>query len=1055
MFSQELYFDHIGPEDGFPSSTVLCLLQDRQGFIWIGTTDGLFRYDGNMFKEFRSSPNDTLSLSNNYIKVLKEDQKGNIWIGSNLGLNCYDPEKENFKRYFNTSEKHFEASNNIHSITEDKNGFIWTGTYYGLYRLNIFTNETLQFLPDVENPNSINHEVVWQVFESQEKELWVGTNNGLCFYKNDGSFQFEQFLPDPQDPNGLKTGKVWDFVQQPNGTLWLGSDNGFYRVDKDKEKVSFQRFHHAPENENSLSYNFVENIIAEGDNKIWVCTWSGGLNEIIIENGKPVKYIHHRHDPQKEHSIRIDQVKDYLKDRNGNIWVANASGLDKHAPSQRKFSNIWPNELNVNALSDPIIKAVIKDSNGNYWIGTRNGLNFILKEDFEKKEFNFINFYHQKNNPKSLSHNNIFGLYEDRLGYLWISTYRGLNYVKIKNKNIDTALQFNHIYHEDGLPHNYILNVLETTSGEYWLITYGGLGLMEFNPMDNQSPRVQLFEMDEKRNDALINSSLRIGAQDKYGNYWFGTFNGLSKYSNKNGRQYFENYLNKMHDSTSLSDNNINDMLLDKKDRLWIATRKGLNLVKQNSANEMATFINYGIKDGFNNDVIQSIEEDQNGKLWLGTNRGLVHFDPDATKNKVLSTYYKSDGLISDAQIFRASFADPNGTLFFGSPGGLNYFNLSDLIINHDPPKVVITGLKLMNQPVQISERKNSILKKSISISKKIKLTHKHTILTLEFAAMDFSVPDKNKYRFKLENFNDQWIDNGYNNSVTFTNLSAGEYVFKVKGSNGDGIWSEEPTVLEIKILPPPWLTWWAYILYALAIGGALYYFIKFRIKQKLKKVEENARIEKARFEERELLRKQNAADFHDELGHRLTKISLFLELAERQLNNGNNTNKYLAKIKTQTVGLSSGIRDLIWTLDPKSDSLFQTLIRIREFGDKLFEHSTINFNSTGMLGEHEKIQLDPLVRKHLLMITKEAMNNCLKYSNAKNCWFNIDIKKDLANLIIEDDGDGFDINKIKRGYGLKNMQARAVKINAELTIHSLTSKGTRISLSLKLPHMG
>ena len=984
-----------------------------------------------------------------------EDRAGNIWAGTNLGLNCFNPAQERFKRYFNQFEKKFEAVNNIHSITEDKNGFIWHGTYYGLYRLNAESNETLQFLPDLENPNSINHEIVWQVFESEEGNLWIGTNNGLCHYKNDGTFRFQQFLPDPKDPNGLKTGKVWDFVQQPNGTIWLGSDNGFYRVNDHDGKISFQRFHHDPNNKNSLSYDFVENITAEGNDKLWVCTWSGGLNEITIKNGGPVKYVHHRNDPKKDYSIRIDQVKDYLKDRNGNIWVANASGLEKHAPNARKFSTIFPNELNINSLSDPIIKAIIKDSNGNYWIGTRNGLNYITKENFKNKQFNFIKFFHEKNIESSLSHNNIFGLYEDSNGNLWVSTYMGLNYVNIENQTIEPTLKFNHLFHEDGLPHNYIFNVIEIKPSDYWLITYGGLGRMQFDPKLKQKANIRLFEMDGKRDDALINSSLRIGAKDKFGNFWFGTFNGVSKYKNDNGREYFENYLNDLNDSTSLSDNNINDMLLDKKGRFWIATRKGLNVVVQDSASQLATFLNYGVKDGFINDVIQSIEEDKNGKLWLGTNRGLIHFDPDGKASKVINTYLLADGLISDAQIFRASYADPNGYLFFGSPGGVNYFKLNELSKNSVCPEIVFTGLKILNRSVRINQGNNPVLKKSISLSKEITLNHKQNIWTLEFAALDYSAPAKNKYKFKLENFNEQWIDNGNSNSATFTNLSSGDYIFKVKASNNDGVWNDNPAELKIKILPPPWFTWWAYLIYCGSGFGILYLIIKTRINQKIKVVKENAKIEKARFEERELLRQQNAADFHDELGHRLTKISLFLELAERQINSGKNTGEYLAKIKTQAAGLSSGIRDLIWTLDPKSDTLFQTLVRIREFGDKLFEHSEVIFTPIGIHRNQEKIHLAPIVRKQILMITKEAMNNCLKYSNANNCWFSIKHSNDRTIIKIEDDGSGFDLDNINRGYGLKNMQARAEKINATLKINSIISMGTNISLTIKLPHMG
>ncbi|HFA50396.1 MAG TPA: hypothetical protein ENJ95_15390 [Bacteroidetes bacterium] len=1120
---QELVFEHLGEEDGFTPSTVLSLLQDRQGFLWVGTTDGLFRYDGQQFREYRHDNKDSTSLSNNYISSLREDKKGRIWIGTKLGLNCYLPEKEHFKRYISFEDgKLTEEENFILSVQPDKHGFIWFGTYNGLFRLDVATNEKMHFLPQTENPNSISDKTIWSIFESKNGHLWMGTGNGLTIYKNDGRFQFEPYYPEPKNPNGLQTDRVWDFVQHPDGSMWVGSNDGFYRVVQDENGVRFKRYGKEEGNPNSLSHDFVEFMKTEGDGKLWIGT-SGGLNEVSFDgskadgsppkkkeavfddskaDGSPPKkkeavfdgskadgsppqkkeavfdghekqnlhFIHHRHDGKREGSISSDQIKAMLRDRSGVLWVGTTSGLDKAAPFANKFPIINHHPGSEKGLSDGIVKAVLIDKNGNLWVGTRNGLNFLSAENFRKKNFDFIHFFNEKNNPNSLSHSNIFGLYEDSRGIIWVSTYAGLNYLlpsEFENFINNTSSKkpanswplFHRFWTKDGLPNNWVFNVSEIKMGLYWVATYGQLSKMAFDPDDPGGTVFQNFDQSDKRDDALVNAFTKVVEKDRFGQFWIGTFNGLSMYVDKGGREYFINHKYIFGDTTSLSSNSLVDLHTDQKGRLWAATRGGLNLAVQDSSGGLLRFQSFGTAQGFPNDVIQTIEEDGDGNLWLGTNRGLIVFDPEAAlagKPCVLKTFTDQDGLGSLGMVFRASHKDvKTGMLFFGTAGGLNYFHPSELIENQSVPPIVFTKLSVLNKKIKPSDSKNSILKKAISFTENIVLDHRQNIISIEFAALDFVKPKKNKYAYQLVGFDETWVENGNKNSVTYTNLPSGSYTLKVKGSNNDGLWNDSPATLQIEVLPPPWRTWWAYLIYLVSLGSLAYGVYKFRVKQKMQAFEAKAKIEKARFEEREELRKQNAADFHDELGHRLTKISLFLEMAERQSGNPATVKQFLAKIKENAAGLSSGIRDLIWTLDPKSDTLFQTLLRLREFGDKLFEESDIYFQTQGIEESMEGQLLAPDVRKQLLMIFKEGMNNCLKYSSAKNCFLKIQKSGSETIFILKDDGIGFNKKNISRGYGLKNMENRADKINAGFEIVSENGSGTYISIKLKLPQTG
>ncbi len=561
------------------------------------------------------------------------------------------------------------------------------------------------------------------------------------------------------------------------------------------------------------------------------------------------------------------------------------------------------------------------------------------------------------------------------------------------------------------------------------------------------------YDMDLSRSDALVNATAFSLAEDHYGQLWIGTFNGISKLVSAEGAGVFENYLHRPGDSTSLSNNYVNQLFLDSTGRLWAATRSGLNYIEQRSAEAPATFRSFGPDDGLPSEAVQSITEDQRGRLWLGTAGGLAMFSPEIALGNtgappVLKCYDYRDGLQGNEFNERAALRGPDGRLYFGGIHGLNIFNPENLWENPYVPPLVFTEFRLFNEVVQPGAGKENPLKKPITYTPSLLLRHWQNVIGFRFAALSYSQPEKNSYAYRMEGFDEGWIFSGNDNSATYTNLAPGHYRFLVKAANSDGLWNEEPIALELRILPPPWLSWWAYTLYTLAAGSLLYSIYHFRLRQKL-------RIQQARFEEREQLRRQNAADFHDELGHRLTKIALFLELADRRKSEPATLSTYLAKVRHQAGGLSAGIRDLIWTLDPEADSLLQTLLRLREFGDGLFERSGIGFSAAGIEERFAGIRLEANVRKHLLLLFKEAMHNCLKYSQAANCKLEVEVKQDKLNIKLTDDGRGFDPEKVKKGYGLRNMQERAANTSGELAILSQPGQGASIVLRANIPHMG
>lgn len=1048
--AQDLQFKRAFKNGELPQVPI-SLLQDSKGFLWIGTTDGLYRYDGRELLEFRHDPQDTLTLSNNYIRLLFEDKAGNLWVGTKDGLNFFDLKKERITRCFPRSE----VPHNILSITEDHKNRIWFGTYKGLFQFDPKNRQLLHLTPEPEFENTLTHEYIWSVYEDDKNRMWVTTHGGITIFENDDQFNFQSYYGDENAENGLNEDRFFDVVQDSSGQIWISS-YGLFKAIENEGGIRFISYKNQKGILNSLSNDLIQTIDVGPDNSLWLGTYRGGLNQVkrVGAKNEGLNFHHFKNNPDNENTLSNNQINAFEIDASGLIWVGTGSGLDKGSYLPDKFRVIKNQENDPHSLSNNTIKQIFVDSYGNLWIGTYKGLNFLSAEKFKQRNFEFERFFYDAKNPHSISNNNIFAIHEDSNNFLWINTYYGLNYIHIptflKNK------KFSSFNEKHGIPHTFNYKTIEIKQGEYWVGTYGGLAKMFYNPKNPRSPvRFENYESNEEVVGALVNSVVYDFVEDQFGNYWVGTYDGISKIINNEGALFFENYKNDPLDASSLSNNSFRCFFKDSKQRLWIGTRCGLNLVYQKGPNQKASFKIFGLQDGLPNDVIHAIEEDDSGKLWLSTNKGLVVFDPENLSEPVVSTYTRSDGLSSSSFVFRSSYKDESGFMYFGTGAGLNIFKPDSLPKNQFVPPVVFTKLKVLNKLIVPQDSEKPILDVSIPYAKKITLKHWQNIIEIQFAALDFQKPENNLYQYKLSSLNEDWVDCKHDNKVTFTNLAPGNHILLVKGSNNDGIWNETPAVLEVIVLPPFWKTWWAYLLYAifgiLMIAG----IVRLRVNKRLRLVDAQNRLEKARQEERAQLRKKNAADFHDELGHRLTKISLFLELAERESKPESGIKNYLQKIKQNAAGLSQGVRDLIWSLDPDKDSLYQTLLRLQEFGDQLYEYSHVAFKTQGIQPDLDQTILKPDVKKQILLIFKEAMNNSLKYAEATEAFLAFEIKEQHAQLTFKDNGKGFNPVMVEKGYGLKNMKERAAKINGSLIIDAEKSLGTEIVLNWQIPQMG
>jgi len=1044
---QNLQFEQLTFKEGLPYDQITALLQDKQGFLWIGTEDGLMRYDGRNIREYRHLAGDTNSISNNTIRCMFEDSSGRIWVGTDMGLNVYSPEKNRFRRFIFSDTNNNMARNYIIDVIVDKMNQVWYCTYSGLYLMDRKTSEIRHFLPDSNNIHSIPDVVVWQIFEDKKGRLWFGTNNGLAVYNNDGSFNFIQYLPDFNNPSGLQTDKVWAFCEQQDSTIWIGSYDGLFRVDEKDGKLIFTNYIHDPGCQNCLSYNYVECLTAGSDNTIYAGTWNGGFNEIRIGNETP-EFYHYKAAPENLHGISHNNITSSLIDRSGVLWVGTMAGLNRASLAGEKFKTVFKDARNTSYGSAFHVNAILIDNNNNLWVGTRgDGLLFLPDEKVIKSDYRFTIF---TSGNSGLSHNNIYGLFQDENGEIWVNTYNALNRISLDRNGLPGSWRY---YDSgDGLSHRFTNDILKVNDSLYWVATYGQLSKMSIDPKNRNNVSFKNYDMDLTRNDALVNALTYSLCLDRYGQLWIGTFGGLSKLVSGDGEGTFENYTSDQ-EKGSIGGTRVGVLFCDSKGRMWAGTEGGLSYFNQKSADERVSFQTFGIESGLPNEVIKSILEDDEGNLWISTNRGLAVFDVKRAlsgQKPVIRVYDVNDGLQGNVFISRSSFKDRSGLLYFGGTNGFNIINPKNIPENKRPPETVFTDLKLFNQSVFPSDSTGALLKKAISHTDTIVFSHLQNNFTIEFVALDFVKPVKNEYAYYLEGYEEDWSYSGKRNSATYTYLPPGEYVFRAMGTNNDGVWSNNPAEILIISLPPFWKTWWAFLAYASAFIIIIATFIRYRIKVGLREIEKKKAIEVARYEERELLRKKNAADFHDELGHQLTKISLFLELANRQENIQSSVSKYLDKVKENTKGLSDGIRDLIWTIDPKNDNLYEILSRLRDFGDQLFEFSEITFRANQVNRELSKFEIKADTRKHLLLLFKEAMNNTMKYSGANRAKLNVSVGKQYIEIFFKDNGKGFNINQVKKGYGLKNMAERAEKIGAVFTLTSSGKKGTMVKVMLE-----
>ncbi len=799
--NQDFRFTHLTTDNGLSQSNVTCILQDDKGFMWFGTFNGLNRYDGYDFEVFHVRPNDSQSLSHNYISALFQDHNGYLWVGTSDGLNRYDQKTNGFKYYEHEADSPQSLSDNqIETIFEDGQGRLWIGTRNG--GLELFDPESESFIHHFHEENgkkSLSSNFIRVLFEDSDRNLWIAHWNGAIDIFNESRNEITQLSVDGKK---LTDSPITAIVESPGNNIWIGTQgDGLYRIKHENGNVlQLAHYSSSSTNENSISSDIVLCLMLDRQNKLWIGTEDKGINILDIETNT---VQHCKHDPFDQSSLNHDSIWSIYEDRAGNVWVGTyAYGINLLTRRKSYFHHYKHYPGNNEGLRHNMVNSFIEDKQNNLWIATDGGGIDL----FERKNKRFV---HYNSENCDIGTDVIVCLFEDSRGRFWIGTWSdGLYEFDRKAKKFTRYSK-----EKDGLGSNRILHILEDRTGGLWLCTFWG-GLTYFNA-DERTVAVY-----DNKNSGLSDNDVRVARQDVDGNLWIGTDVGLDLFNPYT--KTFVNYRHDEQDEKSLSKGFVHSIIQARDSTIWIGTTCGLNKFDRTTN----TFIRYNAQNGLPNDEIKCIVEDEQGILWLSTNNGISRFDP---KSATLKNYDVSDGLQGNEFNARSGCRTARGEIVFGGNNGFNIFRPADLQDNMYIPPVVITAFKIFNKPVPIGG-KDSPLQEHISVTQKLVLSHSAAVFSFEFVALNFISPEKNQYAHMLAGFESDWNDIGSKRTATYTNLDPGDYVFKVKASNNDGLWNEAGASIKITITPPFWKTWWAYLLEALVLLAVVAFVLNYFI---------------------------------------------------------------------------------------------------------------------------------------------------------------------------------------------------------------------------------
>lgn len=972
-------FMNVGLKEGLSQSSVFALHQDYLGFMWLGTRDGLNRYDSRKFHTYRNQPTDSTSLTDNYILSLLEDKNHTLWVGTRSGLNKYDRVRDKFIRIpLNPTRASSPTFPMVWSLSEDKEGRINLGTNHGFYRLE--EGKFQQRFDAAQYPHlpaGCNN--VQAVYQDSQNQIWLGTANGVLLFRPKGK-SLALIRHFRKREGELNSEFVRAIAEVKPGVLWFGTQEGGLNT-YDTRSNAFSYTLHRPEAKGkSLAGNDVRSISKDRFGGHWIGTING-LNFYTEKEG----FSTFTANDYDQFSLSNNSIRPIYQDKRGSVWVGTYFGgvnvYDRHLPNFQNHNRI----PSTNSLSYNVVGGILEDHKGNLWVGTEGGgLNYMEDQRFR-------HYKHDPTVPGTLSHNHVKSLYLDPKGDLWIGTYNGgLNLLRKGSSRFET---FRHDPADPhSLSHDNVYAICGDRHGNVWMGTYGG-GISLVRP--GSAMRFENFP--------LSSGLVRTVFVDSKDNLWVGTEDGLNL--RRAGKTEFEVFRYSAQDPQSISGNVVISIFEDSRKRLWFGTYKnGLNRLQEDGK----SFEHFTEKEGLPGNNIFALLEDR-GLLWLSTNQGICSFDPETAK---VSIYNSKDGISGNEFSVGAACKTRSGKLYFGGIHGMTSFFPDNVQASAYVPPVRFTDFRLFNEPVVPGT--STALAKPIFITDTLTLTHRENIFTVEFSSVNYILPEKNRFAYRLEGLENQWnyVDVP---SATYTNLHPGTYTLLAKGSSNDGIWNEVPARLTIKILPPPWKTWWAYTLYLVLAAGSLYLIVRYtRIKTRLEHQLALEHLENERQKEINEIK----LNFFTSISHEFrTPLTLILAPVQHLLTQSHldgNARKLMNTVKSNSLRLLNLVNQLLDFRKQEAGSLQLSLVEqdLLMFIDQIAAEFSHYAEDRGIQFEYRKplgsmvVQID---RDQFEKVIYNLLSNAFKFSPEVGGQVTLEVRTEGKEALIQvrDNGPG------------------------------------------------
>ena len=1057
---QDPEFTHLTIEQGLSDQRVHAILQDSTGFMWFGTINGLNRYDGYNIVEFRNDPADPRSLSGNWIDDLFEDSSGTIWVATRSGLNAFDRQTEQFTRYLHDPEDpHSLSSNFVTTIHGDQQGILWIGTIDGLNRLDPATSAFEVFRHDPNDPRSLSGSAVSSIHEDRSGTIWIGTYGGGLNRFDRATGMFTAYRHDPEDPNSIGHDIIFDILEDRSGELWLATDGGgLNRYDRATD--SFTAYRHDPDDPHSIGYDQLDCLFEDSAGDLWVGTFGGGLS--VLDPDRETFTIS-RSDSNNPASVSSDSFSDITMDSAGLIWIGTqGGGLDIFSRQRQAFTFYRHDPEVFNSLASDRVWTLYEDDDGVLWIGTMDrGL-----DRFDPQSGQVSHYPPDPENPQRLGHPYVTRIERDRMGMLWVGSYGDGLY----RLNPDSG-DFRAFQHDPSDPlslsHDTIGDLHIDASGLLWVGTAGGL-----NRHDPASGTFTTFPLDPDNHQSSSQDVVWVITEDPRGYLWIGTL-GSGLYHLEPDTGQVTHYRHDPNDPTSLSDDTIWSIHIDRSGVLWVGTAGGgLNRFNPDDG----SFSHHREEDGLVSDRIVGIVEEGNadsptaGNLWIVTGKGLSKLDRD---RKTFRTYSISDGLPL-TEFNRGVLQLRNSDeVLLTSNDGMIAFAPDTLRDDGYVPPVVFTGFSLANKPVQIGA--DSPLQQAIDLTDEIKLSHTDDVISFEFAALSYHAPNQNRYRYRLEGFEEEWVEvDSSRRLVTYTNLDPGSYVFRVTGSNGDGVWNEVGREVTLVIAPPWWETWWfrggiLLLLAGLVAGGFAWQRQRGRRRERQLRAQVDERTEHLQSEIMERKRMESqleetaaaaerqrlARDLHDSVTQVLFSASLVADVLPRIWRRDPDlAQESVQELRRLTRSALAEMRTMLLELRPSAvikTPLDELLVQLTE---AVTSRSGLQFQ----LYIEQVPHLPHDVQTSFYRIAQEALNNVVKHAQANLVTVSLSATayesrkreewRGEVILSIKDDGQGFSLQESNsERMGISFIRERVASINAKVSINSQPGHGTELTL--------